>query len=78
MYHPLHNVGRMFQLVRIYTFLMVPWSFGMVQTDILVLVQSPSLVQLFATPWSAARQASVPHRLLRSAQVHVRCISDAV
>ena len=31
-----------------------------------------------ATPWTAARQASVSHHLLKFAQVHVHCISDAI
>ena len=30
------------------------------------------------TPWTAARQASVPHHLLEFAQVHVHCIGDAI
>ena len=45
-----------------------------------VVVQWPSRVQLFATPWTIARQASlpVPHHLLEFAQVHVHCIGDAI
>ena len=55
---------------------------------ICVVVQSPSCVQLFATPWSAAEACNrmdcsrsglpVPHHLLEFAQVHVHCIGDAV
>ena len=43
-----------------------------------VVVQSPRSVQLFMTPWTAARQASVPHHLLKFFQVHVHCIGDAI
>ena len=45
-----------------------------------VVVQSPSPVWLFATSWTAAHQVSlsVPHHLLKFAQVHVQCIGDAV
>ena len=48
--------------------------------SILLLFPSPSHVRLFATPWTAARQASllpVPHHLLEFAQVHVHCIGVA-
>ena len=38
-------------------------------------VQLPSCIQLFATPWS---QLSVPHHLLEFAQVHVHCVGDAI
>ena len=41
-------------------------------------VQSLSCVQLFVTPWTAARQASVHHLLLELAQTHVHCVSDAI
>ena len=30
------------------------------------------------TPWTAAHQSSCPHHLLKFAQVHVHCISDAI
>ena len=30
------------------------------------------------TPWTTAGQASLPHRLLESAQVHIHWISDAI
>ena len=40
-------------------------------------VQWPRYVWLFATPWTAAHQASVPHPLPAFAQVHVHWISDA-
>ena len=40
-----------------------------------VVVQSPSRVRLFATPWTAARQASPSPGVC---QVHVPCIGDAV
>ena len=46
--------------------------------NIVVAVQSLSRVQLFATPWTAARQTSpVPHHLLEFAQTHVHQVSDA-
>ena len=41
-------------------------------------VWSPSRVWLFATPWTAAHQASVPHRLSEFALVHVHWISDNI
>ena len=41
-------------------------------------VQSPSRVWLFATPWTAARQASVPHHLPEFVQVHVHWIGNAI
>ena len=46
----------------------------------LLLVQSPSRVLLFKTPWTAAYQAflSVPHYLREFDQVHVHCINDAI
>ena len=39
---------------------------------VIVVVQSPSHVQLFATPWTAAHQASPYHYLPESAQIHVQ------
>ena len=39
---------------------------------IMVVVQSLSHVQLFATPWTAAHQASPSHYLPESAQIHVQ------
>ena len=42
-----------------------------------VVVQSPSCVRLFATPWTAV-SSPVPHHLPEFAQHHVHCISDAV
>ena len=41
-----------------------------------VVVQLPSHVQLFVTPWTAAHQASLS--LPESAQIHVHCIGDPV
>ena len=42
-------------------------------------VQSISRVRLFATPWSAARQASlVHHQLLKFTRTHVHWVSDAI
>ena len=42
-------------------------------------VQALSRVQLFATPWSAAHQASlVHHQLLECTQTHVHWVSDAI
>ena len=38
---------------------------------LVVAVQSLSHVQLFATPWTAVRQASVLHYLSEFAQIHV-------
>ena len=44
-----------------------------------VIVQSPSPVQLFMTPWTAAHQASLSLTVSRVfAQVHVHWISDAI
>ena len=43
-----------------------------------VVIQSPSHVQLFATPWTAARQASLSLTIFWFAQVHVYCIGDAI
>ena len=41
-------------------------------------VQSLSHVQLFATPWIAARQASVHHQLPEFTQSHVHRVGDAI
>ena len=41
-------------------------------------VQLLSRVQLFATPWTAAHQASVHHQLPELTQTHVPRISDAI
>ena len=42
-------------------------------------VQVLSRVQLFATPWTAARQASLPNTiLLELAQTHVNRVGDAI
>ena len=46
--------------------------------DYCVIVQSPSCVQLFATPWTTTRQASVPHHLPKFVQVDVHYIGDAI
>ena len=54
------------------------WTFYM--NLIVVVFQSPNHVWLFATPWTAARQASLsttPH-LPKFAQIYVQWISDAV
>ena len=49
------------------------------QTESCCQVMSPSHVQLFATPWTAAHKASlVPHHLPEFSQVHVHWISDAI
>ena len=45
---------------------------------VLVAVQLPSRVRLFATPWTTAHQASVPHDLPEFAQVDICCITDAI
>ena len=44
----------------------------------ITVVQSPSRVRLFATPWTAARQASLSLTIPKFAQVHVHFISDAI
>ena len=44
---------------------------------VLVIVQSLSHVQLFATPWAAAQKLSVLH-LLELAQTHVHRLGDAI
>ena len=44
----------------------------------IIVVQSPSRVQLFATPWTAARQASLSLAIPKFAQVHVHFIGDAI
>ena len=43
-------------------------------------IQSLSGVWLFVTPWTAARQASLPvhHQLLEFTQAHVHWVSDAI
>ena len=41
-------------------------------------VQSLSNVRLFATPWTAACQASVHHRLPEFTQAHVHWVGDAI
>ena len=41
-------------------------------------VHSPSHVQLFVTPWTAAPQASLSLIISQFAQVHVHCIGDAI
>ena len=44
-----------------------------------VIVQSRSPVQLYVTPMDCSLLGlSVPHHLLKFAQVHVHCISDAI
>ena len=45
---------------------------------IVVVIQSPSRVQLFATPWTAACQAPLSLTILEFAQVYVHWISDAI
>ena len=46
--------------------------------DVSVVVQLPSHVRLFATPMDCSMPGlSVPHHLLKFAQVHVHCIIDA-
>ena len=41
-------------------------------------VRSLSHLQLFATPWTAARQASVHHQLPEFTQTHVHWVGDAI
>ena len=51
------------------------WIFGCISVS----VQSLSCVRLFATPWTAARQAlPVHHQLLKSTQTHVHRVGDAI
>ena len=46
---------------------------------IVVIVQSPSRVRFFVTPWTGSTPGfPVPHHLLESAQVHVRWIGHAI
>ena len=50
-----------------------PWC-----TFSLVVVQSPSRVRLLATPWIAARQASLSITLSQFPQTHLHWVSDAI
>ena len=43
-----------------------------------LIVQSLSCVRLFATLWTAARQASLSFTVSRSAQIHVHWVNDAI
>ena len=43
-----------------------------------VVVQSLSHVRLFASPWTAAHQASLLHHLLEVAQIHIHWVGDAI
>ena len=43
-----------------------------------VVVQSLSCIQIFATPWSAAGQASLSFTISEFAQIHVHRVSDAI
>ena len=63
------------------------WSqTGFVQTLVSTFIYRISLAQLltcvwlFATPWTAAHQASLPvhHKLPEFTQTHVLCVSDAI
>ena len=55
-------------------------NISLLQASVLpVVVQLPSCVRLFATPWTGSTPGlSVPYHLPEFAQVHVHCISDAV
>ena len=44
----------------------------------IVVVQSPSRVWLFATPWTAAHQTSVSLTIFQFAQDHIHWIGDAI
>ena len=46
--------------------------------NIVAVVQSPSHVQLFETPWTEVAQASLCLTISWFVQVHVHCISDAI
>ena len=46
--------------------------------NIVAVVQLPSHVQLFATPWTEVGQASLCLIISWFVQVHVHCISDAI
>ena len=56
------------------------WTFQTLLTSFskFVVVQWPSRVQLFAAPWTAAHQASLPLPVPKFAQVYVHCISEAI
>ena len=43
----------------------------------IIVVQLPSHVWLFTTPWTEVHQASVCHRLQEFAQTHVHWVGDA-
>ena len=43
-----------------------------------VVIQLLSHVQLFATPWTAARQAPLSITNYQFAQIHVHCVGDAI
>ena len=53
-------------------------NWGTKKFSVYVVVQSPSRVQVFVTPWSAAPRPPVPHHLPEFAPVHIHCISDAI
>ena len=45
---------------------------------VVVVIQSPSHVWLFGTPWTAACQTSLSLTIFQFAQVHIHWISDAI
>ena len=53
---------------------LLDWQVGSLP---LLLAHSLSHVQLFVTPWTAARQASLSFTISWFAQIHVHCIGDA-
>ena len=55
------------------------WEFGISRYKLLYIVQLLSCVQLFATPWTAACQASLSiTKLWELAQTHVHRVGDAI
>ena len=54
------------------------WSCFCLTDEALTSVQSLSRVQLFATPWTAACQASLSITISRSPPTHVHQVGDAI
>jgi len=49
-----------------------------VSADLCVVVQSPSRVRLFVTPWTAGCQASLSFTISQFAQIHFHWVDDAI
>ena len=56
--------------------LRVPWGWAAVSMP--CAVQELSCVWLFATPWTAARQASLSFAVSQFAQIHIHRVGDAI